>query len=329
MKINKVFLLLVATVFSFVANAQFLEGTNIPADTTYNLARVYRQTIDAYPYIIPVEDSVPKGVVAERNIVYTTLPDTRFGDRDLHLDLFRPESPGKYPALIMVHGGGWRAGNKSLQVPMAEMIAEKGYVTIAVEYQLSLEAKYPAAVHNIKAAIRWMRAHAEEYSIDPDRIAISGCSAGGHLAALVGMTNGIERFEGEMGNNGYSSDVQAIVDIDGVINFMAPKSLNLERSSDSPDIEWLGGSFVEVPGIWREASSGYWVNENSVPILFLTSGFPRFTAGKDELIGTYQEFGIYHEAYQFKVDVHPFWLFHPWADMAVNYMVDFLNKTLK
>lgn len=328
MQIKKVILLLVGFIIVCGTNAQLLEGTIIPADTTYNLARVYRETIDAYPYITPVTDSVPNGVIAERNIVYSTLPETRYGERKLHLDLFRPEEKGKYPALIMVHGGGWRAGNKSLQVPMAEMIAAKGFVTVAVEYQLSLEAKYPAAVHNIKAAIRWMRANAEEYGIDPDRIFISGCSAGGQLAALVGMTNGVERFEGKMGYGDFSSDIQAVIDIDGVINFMAPKSLNLERSSDSPDIEWLGGSFEEIPAIWKAASSAYWVNENSVPILFLTSGFPRFTAGKDELIGSYKELGIYCEAYQFKVNVHPFWLFHPWADMAVNYMVDFMNKVM-
>ena len=85
------------------------------------------------------------------------MPETPYGKRDLHADLFRPEKAGKYPALILIHGGGWRAGDKSMEVPMAQMIASKGFVAVAVEYQLSLEAKYPAAVHNIKAAIRWVR----------------------------------------------------------------------------------------------------------------------------------------------------------------------------
>ena len=143
---------------------------------------------------VPAKDSIPKGVVADRNIVYTTLATTPFGKRDLRLDIFRPGKAGKYPALIMIHGGGWRSGTKEMQVPMAEMLAAEGFVTIPVEYQLSLEAKYPAAVYNIKSAIRWVHANADKYGIDTSKIAISGCSAGGHLASLVGMTNAVQSF---------------------------------------------------------------------------------------------------------------------------------------
>ena len=132
----------------------------IPRDTTFSIARVYRQVKKDYPYARPVKDSLPAGVKAYRDLVYATLPDTPFGRRDLHVDLFRPEKAGKYPALVMVHGGGWRAGEKSMEVPMAQVIAARGFVTVAVEYQLSLEAKYPAAVYNIKSAIRWLRANA-------------------------------------------------------------------------------------------------------------------------------------------------------------------------
>lgn len=83
-----------------------------------------------------------------------------------------------------------------------------------------IETEMLAAVHNIKAAIRWARAHAAQYNIDPERIAISGCSAGGQFAALVGMTNGVDKFEGYQGNSGYSSAVQAVLDIDGVVDYM-------------------------------------------------------------------------------------------------------------
>lgn len=301
----------------------------IPRDTTYSIARVHRQIKKDYPYAIPVKDSLSKGVAGERNLVYATLRDTPFGKRELHLDLFHPVKPGKYPALILVHGGGWRAGDKSMEVPMAQMIASRGFVAVAVEYQLSLEARYPAAVHNIKAAIRWLRANAEKYNIDPDRIAISGTSAGGQLAMLVGMTPGVEKLEGTMGITGFSSKVQAIIDIDGVVDFMAPTSLNLNRKPDSPDKEWLGGSFYEKPEIWKEASSIFWANEKSVPVLFLNSGFSRFHAGQDELIGMMNEWGIYTEVHKFDVKVHPFWLFYPWVDQSVGYMVDFMSKTLK
>nr|WP_319398375.1 alpha/beta hydrolase [uncultured Carboxylicivirga sp.] len=318
------------TLFTLFSGILQINAQNtFPVDSSYNIPREQRKFVKRYPYAFPAKDSLPKAVIEFRDVIYLTLDDTPFGKRDLHLDIFKPQKEGTYPALIMIHGGGWRSGNKSMQIPMAQMIAKEGFVTIAVEYQLSLEAQYPAPVHNIKAAIRWIRANAKKYNINPDKIAISGCSAGGQLAALVGMTNGIEHFEGNMGVSGYSSDVQAIMDIDGVINFLAPSSLNLKRKPNSADINWFGGSFYEKPEIWKEASSIYWANENSVPILFLNSGYSRFHAGQDELIGMLEEWGIYYEVHKFNLKVHPFWLFHPWVDETTLYMIDFLNKVFQ
>jgi pectinesterase len=311
------------------SNGQFIKGTNIPADTTFNISREYHKYKKHYPFIIPVKDSVPKNVIAKRDIIYTTLENTPFGKRELHLDLFRPQKEGKYPTLIMIHGGGWRAGNKSLQAPMAEMIAAHGFVTITVEYQLSLEAKYPAAVHNIKSAIRWARANAAKYNIDADKIAISGCSAGGHLASLVGLTNGIEKFEGTMGNNKFSSKVQAIIDMDGLLSFLAPLSLKINQRPDAPDVFWLGGVFSEIPATWKDASPIYWANKNSVPMMFLNSGFLRFSSEQSELVRMLNEWGIYNKVHRFNVKLHPFWLFHPWVDETVIYTTNFLNKIFK
>lgn len=302
----------------------------IPRDTSYNVRKVHSQIKRDYPYALPVPDQTPAAVIESREVVYAHLPQTPFGPRDLHLDIFRPKKKGKYPALLMIHGGGWRSGDKSMQVPLAQLIANKGFVTIPVEYQLSLEAPYPAAVHNIKAAIRWVKAHANEYDVDTTKMAISGCSAGGHLASLVGLTGDVPVLEGSMGNHvGISTKLQAAIDIDGVISFLAPASLNLQRKSDSPDAVWLGGLFHEKPLVWKEASPAYWANEKSVPMLFLNSGFSRFHAGQDELVGQFQEWGIYTEIHQFHVKVHPFWLFHPWADESVLYIADFLKKVLK
>lgn len=301
----------------------------IPVDSSYSVANVYKQIHKDFPQAVPAKDSLPAGVIAQRNIVYTVLPETPFGKRSLRLDLFRPEAKGVYPALIMIHGGGWRSGTRSMEVPMAQMLAAKGFVTIPVEYQLSLEAKYPAAVHNIKSAIRWVKLHAAEYGIDSNRIAVSGTSAGGQLAALIGMTNGVTLFEGNQGNAGASSTVKAIVDIDGVLDFMVPSSLNLERKPNSPDIEWLGGSFAEKPLIWKEASGIFWARkETAVPVMFFNSGYSRFHGGQDELIGMMNEWGLYTEVYKFDILVHPFWLFHPWVDETVNRTAVFLKKVL-
>lgn len=300
----------------------------IPKDTSYNVAKEFRKNKKRFPEIKIAKDILPAGVTEFRQLIYTTLKNTPFGDRDLHVDVFSPKKPGKYPALIMIHGGGWRSGDKALQIPMAQKLAAKGIVTICVEYQLSQEAKYPAAVYNIKSAVRWVRANAEKYGIDSNKIAISGCSAGGQLAMLVGLTNGVASKEGDQGNLGFSSEINAIVDIDGVVNFMAPSSLNLNRKPNSPDVEWLGGTFVEKPEIWKDASSIFWANEKSCPILFINSGYSRFHAGQDELIGMMKEWGIYTEVHKFDVKIHPFWLFEPWVDPTVNYIYNFLIKNI-
>jgi pectinesterase len=309
--------------------SQISRMDTIPRDTSYTPYSTWLKIKKNYPEAKIAHPQLPQGVVAETDLVYATLKETPFGKRDLHLDLFRPEKSGRYPVLVMIHGGGWRSGNKLMQVPMAQQIASKGFVTVAVEYQLSLEAKYPAAVHNIKAAIRWLRANADKYSIDTTWIAISGCSAGGQLASLVGMTNSIGKFEGNMGNPGFSSNVQAVIDIDGVLDFMAPASLNTLRKPTSADVEWLGGSFSEKPETWKEASSIFWVNAKSVPVLFLNSGYSRFHAGQDEMIGIMKELNIYTEVHKFDIQMHPFWLFHPWMDTTVIYMVGFMNKVRK
>ena len=322
-------------IFTCLFNLIFLnikaqtKSIKIPRDTSYTITGQYKKYVKNYPEISPGKDSLPDNVLAYRNLVYTTLKDTPYGDRDLHLDVFTPKTPGQYPALIMVHGGAWLTGDKSMQIPMAQKLATKGFVTVCVEYQLLLEAKYPAPVFNIKSALRWTRANADTYYIDSDKIAISGCSAGGQLAMLVGLTNGVESKEGNQGNLGFSSNVQAIIDLDGVINFMAPRSLNLNRTPNSYDVQWLGGSFEEKPEVWKDASSIYWANENSPPILFINSNYPRFHAGQDELTAMMSDWGIYTEVKKMGLNAHSFWLFEPWIDTTVNYMGEFLKKVFE
>ncbi len=309
----------------------FAQSKNLayPVDLSYTIEKQYQKYKKDFPEIVPVKYSLPVGVVANRDLVYTTLENTPYGKRELHLDVFSPEVVGHYPTIVLIHGGGWQSGNKNMLIPMAQLLAAKGYTTITVEYQLGLEAKYPASVYNIKSAIRWTHANADRYKIDTAKIAILGCSSGGHLANLVGLTNGIKQFEGDQGNMGYSSSVKAVIDIDGLVNFLAPLSLNKDRKPNATDINWLGGTYEEKPEIWKEASPIYWANEKSVPILFFNSGSPRFHAGQDELIGLYKEWGIYYEVHKFDVKMHTFWHFHPYVDETVNYIMNFLTKTLK
>ncbi len=303
----------------------------IPRDTTYSVPIVFRQIKREFPFAVPAKDSMPDGIKEERNIVYATLSNTPFGKRKLHLDMFRPEKRGVYPAVIMIHGGGWRSGRKEMQIPLAQQISARGYVTACVEYRLSPEALYPAAVHDIKAAVRFLRAHAEEYEIDPGKIAISGCSAGGQLAALAGMTEHIRKFDGNEGYNSYSSGIQAIIDIDGILDFTDPNesAKDNDPAKRSAGAYWFGATFKESPDMWIEASPIRYAGKTTPPMLFINSSFPRFHAGRDSVIAILNTHGIYSEVHTIPDTPHPFWLFHPWFHQTVEYVTAFLDKVFK
>ena len=310
---------------------QFIEQTAISRDTSFTPYQAWIKIKKEFPEAKIVRPELPFGVKAEKDVVYATLPDTLYGKRDLHLDLFRPDKPGKYPALLLIHGGGWRSGNKSMQVPLAQQIASRGYVTASVEYRLSAEALYPAAVYDIKAAIRFLRANAKRYQINPDKIAISGSSAGGQLAALIGTTSEVKKFDGTEGNDDISTKIQAIIDMDGILDFTDP---NESAKDDDPakrsaGAYWFGATFKEAPEKWIEASPLTYIGKNTPPILFINSALPRFHAGRDSVITILNKYGIYTEVHTIENTPHPFWLFYPWFEPTVKYMVDFLDKVLK
>jgi len=305
---------------------QAQSSVSFPLDTTYTTYSTWQKIKKKYPDVRIPDVLKTTELMEHKNLVYATLTDSTHSTRALHLDIFRPSKAGKYPALIMIHGGGWRSGNKSMEALMAQRIALKGYVAIPVEYRLSLEARFPAAIYDIKAAVRWVKANADKYSIDTARIAIEGSSAGGQLATLVGMTNNVPAFEGAEGLTSNACSIQAVIDIDGVVDFLAPASLKIPRKPDSPDAYWLGGMFEEKPLRWKEASPIFWVNEHAVPMLFITSSQPRYHAGRDEMIDLLNQYTVYTESHNIPDSPHSFWLFDPWFNPTINYTLKFLEK---
>ena len=146
----------------------------------------------------------------------TDIEYAKVGETSLKLDLHRPQAENP-PLIVYVHGGGWRAGSKK-DVPIVDLY-DKGFAIASVDYRLSMQAVFPAQVHDIKAAIRFLRANAGTLHINATKIAIIGSSAGGHLAALVGVTNGNQELEGKVGEHlDQSSDVQVIVSFFGASN---------------------------------------------------------------------------------------------------------------
>ncbi len=329
MKIIIVFLLL--TNFYSIDFGQSVEQKGIPRDTSYTPYQTWVKIKKEFPQAEIVKSHLPEGVKAEYEVVYTTIPETPYGKRDLHLDVFRPEKKGIYPALLLVHGGGWRSGNRTMQEPMAQQIADHGYVTATIEYRLSPEAIYPATVYDLKAAIRYLRSNAGKYSIDPDRIAITGSSAGGQLAALVGMTSNVKKFDGNEGDLKFSANVQAIIDMDGILDFTDPNesAKDTDPSKPSAGAWWFGATYKQAPEKWVEASPIHYAGKDTPPICFINSALPRYHAGRDSVISILNVQKIYTEVHTLPNTPHSFWLFHPWFEPTVGYMVAFLDKVLK
>ncbi|MBI5471851.1 MAG: alpha/beta hydrolase [Ignavibacteriae bacterium] len=299
----------------------------IPRDTSFTLAITAAKIAKDYPHARAVYPKLPKDVMAQANIVYAM-----YGNRTLTLDLFSPsKAQTVFPAVVLIHGGGWRSGDKSQNVPIAQQLAAHGYVAATIEYRLSLEAQYPAAVHDIKAAIRWLRANATRYRIDPTKIAVMGFSAGGHLAALVGATNGNSRFEGSGGNAGLSSNVQAIVDIDGVLDFTHPAESGKDTVAGKPSVgaQWLGATYKEKPEVWIDASPLTHAGASTPPTTFINSSHDRFHAGRDEFNAKLTAFGTYAEVHAIPNTPHPFWLFDPWFEPTCKFTIAFLDKVFK
>ena len=182
---------------------------------------------------------VPPGVTAHRDLAYVV-----DGHERQKLDLFVPEkSDGPLPLIIWIHGGGWQNGSKDGCPPLRNGFTERGYAVASINYRLSGHAVFPAQIEDCKAAIRWLRAHAKDYRLDPQRFGVWGSSAGGHLAALVGTSGDVKAFD--VGPHlDQSSRVQAVCDYFGPTDFMAFVSTpGYERhaTANSPEARLLGG----------------------------------------------------------------------------------------
>ena len=183
------------------------------------------------------------------------------------LDLYLPNGgDGPFPAVVYIHGGAFTSigFGRGEFVPQARHMASNGFVGATIGYRLAPGQQFPAALHDAKAAVRWLRANASTYNIDPSRIGAAGGSAGGHLAALLGTTQGIAGFEGGA-NPGFSSAVQAVAAFDSVLDLVS-----LAGSSANFEIEqFLGVSFADDPDLWAHASPISHVTGGSAPFLFL------------------------------------------------------------
>ncbi len=215
-----------------------------PADpaNTYDAPHTYDKLLPNYPAIRIASAALPADVSRVADLTYAQV-----GTRCLRLDLYLPLSAradGGMPVVVLVHGGGWRAGFRSEFAPMAVRLAQHGYAAVAISYRLSGEAAYPAAIHDTRAAVRWVRGNAGLYHLYPQRIALAGGSAGGQIASLAGVTGHLGQFDPGAAGGAVSSAVQAIVNIDGLSDFTAAAALKYEddpAKQPSAAGAWFGG----------------------------------------------------------------------------------------
>ncbi len=203
---------------------------------------------------------------------YKDLEFAKIGDRSLKLDIYVPEKgKGPFPLIVWIHGGGWINGDKTDCPPKNLGYGPKGYATASISYRFSDVAVFPAQLEDVKAAIRWLRAHAKEYDVDPDKIAVWGGSAGGHLACLLGVTGKTKEFD--VGDNlDQSSEVQA------VMNWVGPTNLETALNGLDPNApltkavegmleKLLGGPLAEKKELARKASSTTYVHAGAPPFM--------------------------------------------------------------
>ena len=237
----------------------------------------------------PARRALPASVKVERDIVYA-----RYGSREVKLDLYLPKQPasGKIPCIVVVHGGGWRSGDKSRFAHIAGALAEQGFATACIGYRLLPEVEFPAPVVDCKAAVRWVRANAAKHGLDPDRIGAIGGSAGGHLVAMLGTSATVASLEGDGGHAGTSSRVQAVV-------AMATPA-DLMRMSDRQNI---GADLAKL------VSPVTHVTKNSAPVLLLHGTKDALVpmAQSELLLEKYRQAGAKAELVKIEDGAHAFW----------------------
>jgi len=215
----------------------------------------------------------PADVVLETDIIYG-----RGGTEALKLDLTRPrQGEGPFPAIVFVHGGGWVAGSKEDFRPFMYPFTQKGIVCISVNYRLAPKSVFPAQIEDVKCAVRWLHANAAKYHVDPKRILAFGGSAGAHLVALLGTTNGTKLWDGSGGNAGQSSAISAMVCMSGPYDLSLGYRDSVNQNKQEGGAvrgmleSFLGGNLEKREAQYREASPILYASKQTVPAL-LTHG---------------------------------------------------------
>lgn len=219
------------------------------------------------PVPTKLEPEVTASLEAHPGLVYA-----RYGQREMQLDLWKPQTASlPLPAILCIHGGGWYKGERSSMANLAQALAAKGFVAATISYRLSGEAKFPAAIQDCKAAVRFLRANAAQFGIDAKAIGVTGLSAGGHLAALLTTSGGVKDLEGDGGHADQISTVQAGIAMGAQSDLESARIGELSGKPDDPFYRtFLGDSQAKVPQTYALASPRHHLDKTDPPLLFMT-----------------------------------------------------------
>ena len=223
-------------------------------------------------WTLAADPVIPDSVQWETGIEYANPDNTH-----LQLNLARPkQGDGPFPTVLCIHGGGFRAGKRESYDALCVKLAERGYVAATITYRLAPAHKFPAAVHDTKAAVRWLRANAKTYKINPDKIGVTGGSAGGHLAQFLAVTANVPQFEGTGGNASQSSSVACVVNVYGPSDFTQSYGKSVDAHEVLP--LWFGGNLETARALHIQGSPLYWVTPNAAPTLCIHGTEDKYVA---------------------------------------------------
>ncbi len=268
--------------------------TQITGSLTLLLTALSIGSLQAQPKNQPATP-VPAGVTAHRDLAYVANGHSR-----QKLDLYVPEKAAELlPVIIWVHGGGWQAGSKDQCPPLRGGFIERGYAIASIGYRLSDDAIFPAQIEDCKAALRWLRAHAQEYHLDVNRFGVWGSSAGGHLVALLG-TSGEEKAFDTGANLAQSSQVQAVCDFYGPTDFsvfVSTPGYESHQRADAPEGKLIGGAVLENKEKAARPNPINYITKNNPPF-FIAHG------DKDPTVPINQSQLLFEALKQAGVSVH-------------------------
>jgi acetyl esterase/lipase len=269
---------------------------------------------------------VPDSVKAAFNKVYAQV-----GGRRILGDLFTPEAKGRgpFPAVVVVHGGGWLNGYKDKFQALAIALADRGFVTFAIEYRLGHEAKFPAGIHDCNAAVRYLRANAKAFNLDPNRIGAVGGSAGGHLVGLMATGSDVPALQGSGGNPEQSARLQAAVVMAGPLEIISGQVAERARATPGKSnmYHWTGKNIDEDLELYALADAFEKISADDPPMLFMAGEHDRperNQKSRDAL----KAHGIFTDIKVYKDGKHGCWNQLPWFNDMVEDMDVFLKKQL-